>query len=170
MYKKTTLGILVMLVVVVIFNFFQIQTLKVENAHLENLIEKQSAPEEIEIADVMAKLQRHMNKLWFAGNEENWDLAGFYVHELEEAMHEISDGNVVEDNIQLSPMMDKYGLLPLNGLEKSIKEKNKEELIATFNESVIACNNCHKLSQHSFIQITIPESPALDNQQYTPIN
>ena len=170
MYKKTTLGILVMLVVVVIFNFFQIQTLKVENAHLENLIEEQSAPEEIEIADVMAKLQRHMNKLWFAGNEENWELAGFYVHELEEAMHEISDGNVVEDNIQLSPMMEKYGLIAVEELNKSIQEKNIEGFSHTYNQAIIACNNCHKLSQHSFIQITIPESPALDNQQYTPIN
>ena len=64
-------------------------------------------------------------------------------------------------------LLDKLRLrLMLNQL----KMKNKEELIATFNESVIACNNCHKLSQHSFIEITIPESPALDNQQYAPIS
>ena len=168
MYKKSTFGILVMLVMIVIYNVSQIQILKVENARLEKLMKEQSVPQKIEIADVMTKLQRHFNKLWFAGNEQNWELAGFYVHELEEAMHEISDGDVVEDNIQLSPMMEKYGLISIEELDKPIQEKNKEVFLNIYNQAIIACNNCHKLSQHSFIEITIPESPALDNQKYSP--
>ena len=35
----------------------------------------------VEVADVMTKLQRHANKLYFAGKHENWKLADFYIDE-----------------------------------------------------------------------------------------
>src|SRR5260221_714044 len=35
-----------------------------------------------DIADYMTKLQRHANKLYFAGKLGNWPLADFYVEEI----------------------------------------------------------------------------------------
>src|SRR5262249_53541058 len=38
--------------------------------------------EEMELAGVMAQLQLHANKLYFAGSRQNWALADFYVEEI----------------------------------------------------------------------------------------
>src|SRR5690625_5306750 len=39
--------------------------------------------------DLMGGLQNHHNKLWFAGTNENWELADFALHELEEIVEDI---------------------------------------------------------------------------------
>lgn len=53
---------------------------------LENKLAKTYKPG---FGDFMGNLQTHHSKLWFAGQNENWDLADFELHELEEAIEDI---------------------------------------------------------------------------------
>lgn len=121
---------------------------------------------EIEVAITMNHIQRHANKLYFAGQNENWPLAGFYVHELEEAMEEIADGHVEDEGINISDLMKVMGLPPLELLEESIAAKNKVEFNKNYINLVNNCNTCHQSTQHPYIVITNPTTPALDNQKY----
>ncbi len=122
--------------------------------------------EEIEVAISMNHIQRHANKLYFAGQNENWPLAGFYVHEIEETMEEIADGHVEDDGINISQLMEALGIPALEGLEKSIAAKNKAEFNTAYNLLVTTCNNCHQSTNHPYIVIQNPKTPALDNQVY----
>ncbi len=45
------------------------------------------------LGDFMGSIQTHHAKLWFAGQNKNWKLADFEVHELEEAIEDIQKFN-----------------------------------------------------------------------------
>lgn len=122
--------------------------------------------EEIEVAIAMNHIQRHANKLYFAGQNSNWPLAGFYVHEMEEAMEEVAEANVVDEGVEVSKLMKAMGLPQLQLLEESIALKDKEKFDAAYLNLVNNCNACHQSTQHPYIVITLPKTPALDNQQY----
>jgi muramidase (phage lysozyme) len=116
----------------------------------------------------MNNLQRHSNKLWFAGSAQNWELAQFYVHELEESMEKVEQANVFEDGIALSPLMRNLGLKSLENLEEAIKNKESKAFDEAYDLMVANCNSCHNAAKHPFIVIQKPKNPAFDNQIYTP--
>lgn len=120
----------------------------------------------VELAVVMGHLQRHANKLYFAGQNSNWPLAGFYVHEIEEAMEEVADGQITDEGINISKLMEAIGLPALEILEASIKAQNKGDFDKAYLNLVNTCNTCHQSSKHEYIVIDLPKTPALDNQKY----
>jgi hypothetical protein len=124
--------------------------------------------EGFEIAVYMNSLQRHSNKLWFAGDAGNWELAKFYVHELEESMEKIEHANVYEDGIAISPLIRNFGLKSVEEIETAIQKKDVKLFETSYDLLVANCNNCHNTVNHSFIKIQRPKTPALDNQIYTP--
>ncbi|CAN5217886.1 hypothetical protein BH09BAC1_BH09BAC1_12030 [soil metagenome] len=121
---------------------------------------------DVEVAVTMGHIQRHANKLFFAGQNANWPLAGFYVHEIEESMEEVADGHVVDDGVNISQLMESLGIPALEGLEKSIEAKNKTEFNTAYTHLVNTCNTCHQSANHPYIVIQNPKTPALDNQVY----
>ena len=128
--------------------------------------EEHEDDDEIELAVVMSHIQRHANKLYFAGQNENWPLAAFYVHELEESMEEVEDGQIEEDGINISKLMKSIGLPALKVMEEAVENKNKAEFTSAYTNLVSNCNTCHQSADHPYIVIINPTTPALDNQQY----
>ena len=122
--------------------------------------------EEIELAVVMSHIQRHANKLYFAGQNENWPLASFYVHELEESMEEVEHGHIEEDGINISKLMKSIGLPALKTMEEAVEGKSKVAFTSAYTNLVSNCNTCHQSAAHPYIVIINPTTPALDNQQY----
>jgi len=171
MKKTLTLFTIGALVVVVSYNYIQIEYLKTENIQLREALEKaqsrDSEESDIEVADVMTKLQRHANKLWFSGVNDNWELANFYITELDEAMHEISEGNVMEGDVNISTFMNKFGLNPLEELKSSLASEEVKDFENKYAELITNCNNCHVLSGHKFVVIKTPVEPVFDNQEYS---
>lgn len=121
---------------------------------------------QLELANEMGAMQRHINKLWFAGTNNNWQLAQFYVHEIEESMEKIEHANVYEDGIALSPLIRNFGLKSLEPLEAAIEKNDAKAFETSYDLLVTGCNNCHSTVKHSFIKIQRPITPALDNQVY----
>jgi hypothetical protein len=126
------------------------------------------AGEGFELANYMTNLQRHANKLWFSGTAQNWELAQFYVHELEESMEKIEQANVYEDGIALSPLVRNLGIKQLENLETAIKNKESKAFDEAYDLLVSNCNNCHNAAKHPFIVIQKPKTPVFDSQIYTP--
>lgn len=131
--------------------------------------QEQEEEEEVEVALYMTHIQRHMDKLYFAGKNEHWELAAFYTHEVEEMMEELEKHNVVEDDgIKISPLLKAMGLTPLEYLEESIEKKDKKEFLNLYTNQVQQCNACHTAAGYSFIKIKEPDNPAFTNQIYKP--
>lgn len=139
---------------------------KHEASHEGRHHEETEDKKEIEVAVVMSHIQRHANKLFFAGNKANWPLAAFYVHELEESMEEIEDAHIVEDDINISKMMKVHGIPSLEVLEDAVKKQSVTDFNSAYINLVSNCNTCHQNTDHPYIVIINPTTPALDNQQF----
>jgi hypothetical protein len=122
--------------------------------------------EEFEVAELMFHNQRYLDKLYFAGKNNNWQLAEFYHHELEENMEKLVEGHVTEDEINLSDLAKKMYLPASEELKKSIESRDVAVFRNGYDFMVKTCNNCHIASKHGFIQITTPDQPTYRNQLY----
>lgn len=112
--------------------------------------------------DFMGNIQNHHNKLWFAGLNENWELAAFEMHEIEEVFEDIKMTHPNRAETELLPMVDS-GFVEIN---KAINQENKEVFKKGYLTLTNACNTCHQATEHEFIAITIPTIPSYSNQDF----
>jgi hypothetical protein len=54
----------------------------------------------------MTTIQLHAGKLWFAAKANNWELAAYELHELEETMEAVKKLNVEKNGLKISNVMD----------------------------------------------------------------
>ncbi|MEP2376928.1 MAG: hypothetical protein ABJH83_11995, partial [Ekhidna sp.] len=64
--------------------------------------EEKKEVEEYPVLETMGYYQRFSHKLWLAGRNQNWELANFYTHELEEVTEHLIEGDVIHDDYNLS--------------------------------------------------------------------
>lgn len=113
-------------------------------------------------AEMMNSAQRYHIKLWFAAINENWELADFELHELEEVFEKIEKYKADKSYIDLIPTI----YPPIDLVEKSIEEQNPEKFKENFMLLTNTCTSCHKKTDHPFITIKIPESNPYSNQEF----
>jgi hypothetical protein len=131
-----------------------------------NKEESKKEEEHYELALVMARMQTYMQKLHFAGQNENWNLAQFYTHELEETMEDIIDHNVVDEGQEISGLVKTMAFPNIEKLEKTIESKDKTSFVEGYQLLLRSCNNCHVASKHEFIKITTPKNEDFINQDF----
>lgn len=123
--------------------------------------------EEYELAPKMANFQRFFEKLYFSGQAQNWELAAFYVEELEEGAEEIIKKKVFEDGVNVSEFMKVMFLPSIEKVEQSIKQKDEKN----FSEQMISlsnsCNACHTTTKHEFVKIQIPKQNNYPSQVFS---
>lgn len=125
--------------------------------------------EDIEVAEIMGRMERHHAKWWLAGREGNAELAGFYLHELEEAMEELAEAHVVEDNgVDVSANMRTYGLPIVKELERKLKQEGVAAMHADADVLVATCNSCHVASGFPFIKVRVPSGAVFPGQDLRP--
>ncbi|WP_338764324.1 hypothetical protein WAF17_21480 [Bernardetia sp. ABR2-2B] len=166
---------------VVFFGFQQLRINSLEDKILESSVEQQKALQKIKDADkensktkeehyelalAMARMQTYMQKLHFAGQNENWKLAEFYTHELEETMEDIIDHNVVDEGQEISSLVKKMTFPNIEKLEKNIVSEDKASFVEGYQLLLRSCNNCHVVSKHEFIKITTPQNEGFINQDF----
>jgi len=108
---------------------------------------------------------RH-SKLWFSGSAENWQLASYEVHEMEELAEFIQEHHPEYDGIPVGALMEAMFLKPLETVEAAIKAQSKEQFEVAFDRFTTSCNGCHGASNRGFIQIQRPTSPPLTNLRF----
>lgn len=114
------------------------------------------------IGDLMGNIQRHHNKLWFAGINKNWELANFAIHEIEEGFEDLATFHGDREEMKTLDMI----IPSLEKLEKIIKEDNVEDFKKGYIILSETCNACHSSTGFDFIKIIPPTEPSLSNQQY----
>lgn len=114
------------------------------------------------VGDFMSSIQMHHAKLWFAGKNENWELANFEMEEIQESLDDIQQYCADSPSIKTLPMI----FPPLDSLKHAISEKNIGKFKSGFNLLTNTCNNCHKAANHAFNVIRIPDIPPVTNQVF----
>jgi hypothetical protein len=152
-----------------VYSQMQVSELKIQNetltTQIENL-EKVNIEEEYELAVAMGRMQVYFSKLWFAGSFENWELADFYAHELEETLEEIISREIYDEGMNISSLTKVMTNKPFHELEKAVKSREITNFLPAYDKMLRTCNACHQSSKHNFINIKTPESVPFDNQVF----
>ena len=135
---------------------------------LEERVKTLEQPKPYPLGEQMGYLQRYVEKLYFAGQAKNWDLADFYAHEVDETAEDIMSAKVVKEGVAVSKLMTT--LLPPaeQGLQEAVQAQDPELFQTRYGALIDACNACHQEAKHGFMKITIPERPSVTNQAFTP--
>jgi len=115
--------------------------------------------------EFMSSVQTHHAKLWFAGTNNNWKLAEFEVHEIEEALEDIQMFNSDRSEAKAIGMINPS----IDSVSNAIKQKNPEQFRSSYILLTNTCNNCHKATEHEFNVVIIPSSPPVSNQSFKPV-
>lgn len=112
----------------------------------------------------MADVAYHFSNLWFAGQNEHWDLANFYCAETKSHLRwAVRIIPVRKDNagqtIELEKILQAVENSPLKQLEDSIKNRDKEAFDKAYRFTVEGCYSCHKAVDKPFLHPQIPKEP-----------
>src|SRR5689334_4746808 len=84
----------------------------------------------------MSGIQTHHAKLWFSGVNQNWPLADFEVHEIQEALEDIQ--KFCGDR----PESKSIGMInpPIDSINNAIQQKNPQLFKSSFTLLTNTCN------------------------------
>lgn len=112
--------------------------------------------------EFMSSIQVHHAKLWFAGKNQNWELADFEMHEIGETIDAIKEYQTERDESKKVDMLKPA----LDAVSDAIQKKDS----ILFNSSYLlltnTCNNCHKAVNFGFNVVKVPETPPFSNQAF----
>ena len=112
--------------------------------------------------EFMSSIQIHHAKLWFAGMNQNWELADFEMHEIGETIDAIKEYQTEREESKKVDMLKPS----LDAVDDAIQKKDS----ALFNSSYIlltnSCNNCHKAVNFGFNIVIVPDKPPFSNQAF----
>ena len=113
----------------------------------------------------MSNIQAHHIKLWFAGQNKNWDLADFEIHEIIEGFEDVQKYQAEREESQLIGQ-----ILPVLGsVNAAIEQKNTEAFKSAFILLTNTCNKCHRETNFNFNVVKIPDAQPFSNQDFNAI-
>ena len=115
--------------------------------------------------DFMSSIQAHHSKLWFAGQNENWELADFEIHEIMEAIEDIQEYHEGREETKLIGMINPA----IESIEKAIEQRNRTLFESSYNMLTISCNQCHQTLDLNYIRVKTPDSSPFTNQDFAPL-
>jgi uncharacterized lipoprotein YehR (DUF1307 family) len=117
------------------------------------------------LGSIMLGIQIHHDKLWFAGINENWELAEFAMEELDEGFEDIKNYHPERKETQ-----DMEIIFPaVDSMERAIELKDLTIFKEQYDYLTRSCNKCHVVTDHPFVQIKTPDRPIFSNQDFKPL-
>jgi hypothetical protein len=113
--------------------------------------------------EFMTGIQAHHSKLWFAGQNQNWKLADFEVHEIMEAIDDIKKYQSDRKESQLIGMI----LPALDSINFAIQQKDIDLFKGSFYRLTNECNHCHRETESEFNRVIVPTVSPFSNQNFT---
>jgi hypothetical protein len=116
-------------------------------------------------AAVMSHLSYHFTNLWFAGNEENWPLADFYLSETRSNLRWAVRAKPIrkdlegKDTVLLAPIAEAVENGPFKQMKDAIQGKDKAKFVKVYTETLSSCYACHKASFKPYLRPQIPTAP-----------
>lgn len=116
--------------------------------------------------ELMSNIQAHHAKLWFAGQNKNWKLAQFEVHEIMESLEDIKKYQTIRKETQMITMMNPA----LDSIKASIEQQNQALFISSYTLLTNACNRCHRNTDFEYNVVKIPDTQSFSNQDFKSSN
>ena len=126
---------------------------------LENNLKESYKPG---FGEFMSSIQSHHAKLWFAGQNKNWKLADFEIHEIMEAIDNIQKFETDRKESQKISMI----MPAIDSVNYAIKNQDASLFNRTYTILTNTCNNCHKSNEFEFNVVKIPEVSSFSNQDF----
>lgn len=117
---------------------------------------------------LMVTLGHRHASLWFSGDEANWRLADYMIHELEELVEEIETLHPVYDDIPVAEMLAEMTTPAIELIEAALALEDRAQFVQAYDQLTVACNACHVASGRDFIVVVRPTSPPFTNLRYRP--
>jgi hypothetical protein len=152
-------------ILAVLFSCNQTSDTKKLQAEIDSLQEELANTYKPGFGEFMGSVQVHHAKLWFAGTSGNWELADFEIHEIKELLEGIKKYNTDRHEVKAIGMMDPA----IDSVSEAIMRKNLQLFKDCYLTLTNTCNSCHKTTEHGFNVITIPTSPPMSNQNFSPV-
>jgi hypothetical protein len=112
--------------------------------------------------EFMSSIQVHHAKLWFAGSNDNWDLAAFEIKEIKESLVNIETYCTDRPETNSIKMID----APLESISHAIAQKNRQLFKNDFVLLTNNCNKCHQAINFQYNAVQIPTTPPFANQSF----
>src|SRR6476620_1970651 len=110
--------------------------------------------------EFMSAIQAHHSKLWFAGQNQNWKLADFEIHEIMEAVEGIqkyeTERKESQKIIMINPVLD--------SVNSAIQQENPALFKSRYLLLTNTCNNCHRATDFAFNIVKVPDAQPFSNQ------
>jgi hypothetical protein len=120
------------------------------------------------LGEFMTATQLRHAKLWFAGKQNNWDLAAYEIDEIKEGLEDATRLFPTFDGIPVAEMIKTIIDPRIEELEKAVRAKSSTKFTAAFDELTNGCNSCHAGASKPFIRIQRPIASPLTNQNFAP--
>lgn len=140
---------------------------KIGNPRTVTTVTHTSSSVPVEVAHHMARIQHHAEKLWWAGQAGNLELAKFYRHEIKEEMEVIADGNVVDDGVPVSDHMKVYGVRAIDALKEQLATDGLKDFDDRYMALIATCNTCHRVTGHPELRMRAPTENRFSGQDFT---
>ena len=116
------------------------------------------------LGEFMLGIQLHHAKLWFAGQNQNWPLADFEIHEIKESLDAINEFCQERSEVKAIGMIN----APIDSVVNAVQQKNIQSFKNSFILLTNTCNSCHRSTDHAFNIVTIPTNLPVVNQDFKP--
>ncbi len=154
--------ILLIILTLVFFACNQQTDNKVLQNRIDSLESKLADTYKPGFGEFMSGIQTHHSKLWFAGQNENWKLADFEVHEIMEAIEDIQKFQTERKESQMIGMINPA----LDSINNAIQQKNPALFKSSYTLLTYTCNNCHRAADFEFNVVKIPDTQPFSNQDF----
>jgi hypothetical protein len=115
-------------------------------------------------AHAMQDVGYHFSNLWFAGEQQNWELANFYWSETRSHLRwaariiPMRKDNAGKD-VDVQDLLAGFENGPLKNLQDAIAAKDKALFEDRYRSALETCYSCHKTADKPFIRPQIPSQP-----------
>ena len=137
-----------------------------DSVHVLNLVVDSLRAQVPGLGDYMTTIQLHVAKLWFAGQASNWKLAKYELDELAEAMEAAESLHAKRKDVDISVVLRSVRLAQIPLLEQSLEKKNHHAFGDAYDQTLAACNGCHRPAGYEFIHIVTPNREPVTNQRW----
>lgn len=123
---------------------------------------------------VMADTALQASSLWFAAQDDNWDLATFLFNETRGRIRWTVRINPKpkaagsQEEADLQSLFDALDQDVLTPLKAAIDAKDHEGFEAGYRQMVEGCYSCHKSTNRPFLRPGIPSAPGLSVLNFDP--
>lgn len=128
--------------------------------------EARRASDEAALLEHMVLMQRYVEKAALAADADNRPLAEFYAQKISERADRVIDGGYVIDGTDVSAIAAEVADPRATALVRAARSGDRAQFDAAYDQMVLGCNTCHRLSGYPLVEIQRPGAGAYPSQSF----